>query len=288
MQFQLCITTPMTPALHNRPGQRLSTTAMTQRSVLSESPSYSTTRTSVSLVSGNPEKSPYAAVVASSGPMAKSNPFRFSTKWWDEETGLGWWGMRWYSPEMGKWLSRDPIGERGGMCLYGYISNDALNDIDPVGQKSSGVLGIFDLIFDNVIAPWIVRLTGELSVAANYTYFGPTSCPEGQTLAWKELAHFLTFRLYETYTPSMKIDDPPGPDLSSYMVFESHEAVVLTQCICPQQVYLLSMDEGEVYTEWEWITGLSPTDLKGSVTVTTRRKYWIKWKEARFWWPGQL
>ena len=132
------ITTMDTP-LHNRPGQRLPTTAMTQQevsfqcSVFSESPSYSTTRTTVSFVSDDPETSPYAAVVASSGPMAKSNPFRFSTKWWDDETGLGWWGYRWYSPEVGKWLSRDSIGERGGHNLYGFVGNDPVRVIDSLG-----------------------------------------------------------------------------------------------------------------------------------------------------------
>jgi RHS repeat-associated protein len=39
------------------------------------------------------------------------NRFRFSTKAFDDATGFGYWGYRWYSPRLGRWLSRDPIGE---------------------------------------------------------------------------------------------------------------------------------------------------------------------------------
>ena len=45
------------------------------------------------------------------GPFAATNPFRFSTKYWDDETGLGYWGYRYYSPRLGRWISRDLIGE---------------------------------------------------------------------------------------------------------------------------------------------------------------------------------
>jgi RHS repeat-associated protein len=46
------------------------------------------------------------------GPYAAVNRFRFSTKAFDDATGFGYWGYRWYSPRLGRWLSRDPIGRR--------------------------------------------------------------------------------------------------------------------------------------------------------------------------------
>lgn len=41
--------------------------------------------------------------------------------------------FRAYDPELGRWLSADPIGEAGGMNLYGYIGNGPLNGVDPYG-----------------------------------------------------------------------------------------------------------------------------------------------------------
>jgi RHS repeat-associated protein len=60
-------------------------------------------------------------------------PFRFSSKYRDVETGLYYYGYRYYSPEMGRWLSRDPIEEQGGINLYGMVGNDPVNRIDAAG-----------------------------------------------------------------------------------------------------------------------------------------------------------
>ena len=42
-------------------------------------------------------------------------------------------GLRYYSPEMGRWLSRDPIGERGGVHIYCFAGNAPTMYIDFVG-----------------------------------------------------------------------------------------------------------------------------------------------------------
>jgi RHS repeat-associated protein len=65
--------------------------------------------------------------------MANANPFRFSTKYCDEETGLVYYGYRYYQPQTGRWLSRDPIGENGGVNLYGFIMNNPVNSVDMLG-----------------------------------------------------------------------------------------------------------------------------------------------------------
>jgi RHS repeat-associated protein len=50
-----------------------------------------------------------------------------------QELGLVFTLYRAYDPATGRWLSRDPIGEDGGINLHGYVSNDSINLWDPVG-----------------------------------------------------------------------------------------------------------------------------------------------------------
>lgn len=61
--------------------------------------------------------------------------FGFSTKMEDAETGLVYYGFRYYSPELGRWINRDPIEERGGVNLYGMVRNDPVNFVDYLGLK---------------------------------------------------------------------------------------------------------------------------------------------------------
>jgi uncharacterized protein RhaS with RHS repeats len=44
-------------------------------------------------------------------------------------------GWSFYNPQTGRWLSRDPIAERGGANVYGFVSNDTLNSFDAHGLE---------------------------------------------------------------------------------------------------------------------------------------------------------
>jgi RHS repeat-associated protein len=76
---------------------------------------------------------PYGNLISQAGEYAEVNPFRFSTKYFDGESGLYYYGYRYYLSELGRWSSRDPIGENGGVNLYGFVGNDAINYTDPFG-----------------------------------------------------------------------------------------------------------------------------------------------------------
>jgi RHS repeat-associated protein len=62
-----------------------------------------------------------------------SQPFKFSTKPYDDDTGLSYFGYRFYSPVLGRWMTQDPIGYAGGLNLYEYVGNNPVSWIDPKG-----------------------------------------------------------------------------------------------------------------------------------------------------------
>jgi RHS repeat-associated protein len=99
---------------------------------------------------------PFGEVIRATGPLAKANPFRFSTKYQDDETDLLYYGYRFYSPSTGRWLNRDPFAEIGfkparntslnpyirnldmGVLseepsAYGFIGNSPITQVDHLG-----------------------------------------------------------------------------------------------------------------------------------------------------------
>ena len=47
--------------------------------------------------------------------------------------GVTYYGYRYYDPQTGRWPSRDPIGEKGRINLYGFVGNNSLNYVDHLG-----------------------------------------------------------------------------------------------------------------------------------------------------------
>ena len=59
--------------------------------------------------------------------------FLFHAEFEDADTGWFNYGYRFYSPQLGRWLSRDPIGETGGENLYLFVENQSLIHQDFAG-----------------------------------------------------------------------------------------------------------------------------------------------------------
>ncbi|MCZ7591510.1 MAG: RHS repeat-associated core domain-containing protein [Kiritimatiellae bacterium] len=64
------------------------------------------------------EYDPFGNTIAQSGVLAEANPFRFSSKYWDSETGIYYYGFRYYDAPTGRWLSPDPLGDQAFYRLY--------------------------------------------------------------------------------------------------------------------------------------------------------------------------
>ena len=63
------------------------------------------------------------------------NPYRFTGREYDEESGLYYYRARYYGPSLGRFLSPDPIGFAGGINLYTYVQNNSVNLADPLGLE---------------------------------------------------------------------------------------------------------------------------------------------------------
>ena len=65
-------------------------------------------------------------------------PFRFQGQYYDEESGLHYNRFRYYDPEIGRFVSQDPIGLDGGLNIYVYVKNP-VQWVDPSGLDSQWV-----------------------------------------------------------------------------------------------------------------------------------------------------
>jgi len=86
------------------------------------------------------EYDPFGSMISMSGPLAGANRYRFSSKEWNENAGLYYYGFRFYDPNMQRWLNKDLIQELGGINLYAFTFNNPLTWLD--------LLGFCNLTFD--------------------------------------------------------------------------------------------------------------------------------------------
>jgi len=83
--------------------------------------------------------------VAASDPN-HPNPFLFTGRRYDTETGFYYYRARYYNATIGRFLQTDPIGYEGGMNWYGYCANNSLNCVDPLGLDWTFGTGSNDLL----------------------------------------------------------------------------------------------------------------------------------------------
>jgi RHS repeat-associated protein len=111
--------------------------------------------------------SPFGENMTASGPAAAFNPFRFSSEAWDVTLGLVYYNWRHYNPLDGRFVNRDPIGENGGLNLYGFVENDPVDKWDVLG------LSVSPAVLEEILATIGAALFGSrIMDEAAFLYYG--------------------------------------------------------------------------------------------------------------------
>lgn len=76
---------------------------------------------------------PFGNTISTSGSLATANTYRFSSKEIHVNSGMYYYGYRFYDPNLQRWSNRDPINENGGLNLYRFAANDPLSQADTDG-----------------------------------------------------------------------------------------------------------------------------------------------------------
>jgi RHS repeat-associated protein len=79
---------------------------------------------------------PFGNTVSSSGTLAFANSYQYSSKMILPAFGLYYYGYRWYAPNLQRWLTKDPLGEYGGVNLYQSFFNSPLHFVDRNGEDN--------------------------------------------------------------------------------------------------------------------------------------------------------
>jgi RHS repeat-associated protein len=77
----------------------------------------------------------FGNVTSSTGSF--SQPFRFTGREWDSETGLYFYRARYYDSQPGRFISEDSWKFLAGPNFYSYVANDPVGQIDPSGHQQT-------------------------------------------------------------------------------------------------------------------------------------------------------
>ena len=119
---------------------------------------------------------------------AMGNRFLFTGREWLASVNLYDYRYRLYSQDLGRWISRDPLEEEGGINLYAYVDNDPVNLVDPDGENpiagavEGGEIGSAFGPGGTIIGAGLGAIAGGIIGAKIYDWWhnhpGPgTSCP---------------------------------------------------------------------------------------------------------------
>ena len=113
----------------------------------------------------------FGRTISQSGPLADFFRHLSSMKYYDAETGLYYYGRRFYCPDWRIWLNRDPIEEEGGLGLYVYCRNNMLILTDILGAVGVRVVSDFNtgflerIVTGNKLKPRDISSASEIPIS---------------------------------------------------------------------------------------------------------------------------
>jgi RHS repeat-associated protein len=138
---------------------------------------------------------PFGADDGSPTPIV-GNALRYAAREFDSETGLYYIRARYYDPQLGRFISEDPIGLLGGINLYAYAWNDPINARDPSGMGNPVGIAVGGL---SVVAraALVAAMASALAIAARDIQQGRTAemarmTGQGIMYAWATVVAFVT------------------------------------------------------------------------------------------------
>lgn len=96
------------------------------------------------------------------------NPYRYTAREWDSETGLYYYRARYYDPRVGRFISEDPLGIGAGTNGYVYADNNSITRYDPSGLTT------------------VTTSQGVITVSATVTIYGPYAS-QGLAKYWQNI-----------------------------------------------------------------------------------------------------
>ncbi len=97
---------------------------------------------------------PFGILLKKTGSL--DQPYQFSTKPYESGSGLSYFGYRFYSASLGRWMTRDPLGEEEGLNLYEYVLNNPVSYLDPDGKEPVTVGTIIFIVGVSIVIAVIV------------------------------------------------------------------------------------------------------------------------------------
>jgi len=212
----------------------------------------------------NYDYSPFGKMISKSGTKADDMTFRLAGYVYDTETDLVYYGYRYYDANTGRWLSRDPIGERGGMNLYRFINNAPIIWIDRLG---------LDLVYTGVPSgggsPWVPHPNPPPLVFPDpYPSYipGPGKKPKPGTYKKNDYV----FSAYYNIELDCDVKDPTVQkiDGSTYDMFEIMRAInAIPECCCIKKLIVSAHYAGSTISPWPNIDQIDEGEegLRGTI-----------------------